>query len=420
MNTTTSDDSIAVIIAAGGIGSRIGGTRPKQLHPVAGVPLLLFTLRPFVDHPDIAEVVVVCRKEDLDEVQALCARSFPETRRLKFTTGGRRRQDSVANGLRIATAPLALVHDAARPLVSSALISRCCTALRKRRAIVTAIPVVDTIKQVAQGRVTTTVDRTHLYRAQTPQGAEREVLLTAFDRFQHEELTDESSLLEKIGIRVEVVSGEEQNFKVTVAEDLVRAEQLLTELPPAACSSTVSKSGDRRRTPLARIGHGFDAHRFAEGRRLILGGVEIPWPLGLAGHSDADVVTHAVCDALLGAAGLGDIGRAFPDSDARYKDISSLLLLARVMEMIAPLQIENIDISIICQAPKLAPHLDEMRRNLALTPQAFANGNEPAAAINIKATTEEKMGYSGRGEGISCHAVALLVPSSPRPTGEPS
>ncbi len=414
--SSTGDDPagrIAVVIAAAGIGRRMGGSSPKQFHDVAGGPLFLHTVRAFLASHHIFEVIVVAAADHLDETQALCEEYLGEDSRLKFVAGGARRQDSVLNGLKATSAPFTLVHDAARPLVSERIITDCCRALRLGKAVLTAIPVVDTIKRVADGLVTDTIDRSGLYRAQTPQGAPTMVLIGAFQRFGENNITDESSLLELAGVPVEIIAGDEGNFKVTHPEDLARAEEQLKSNPlkkkpsPPASFNTI----------LPRIGHGFDAHRLVKGRDLILGGVKIPWELGLDGHSDADVITHAVCDALLGASAQGDIGKAFPDSDDQYKGINSLILLERIMQSLTPLLIGNIDITVICQAPKLSPYLAEMRQNLLIDTRFFANQSHAAECINIKATTEEKMGYTGRGEGISCHAVALLVPSSQQPRG---
>jgi 2-C-methyl-D-erythritol 2,4-cyclodiphosphate synthase len=226
-----------------------------------------------------------------------------------------------------------------------------------------------------------------LWQAQTPQGARRELLASAYEQNGDAEVTDESMLLEKAGISVYLAAGEESNLKITRNEDLILAESVMT-----------------RRTSTMRIGHGFDAHRFSDDRALILAGVEIAHDRGLAGHSDADVVCHALCDAILGAIGSGDIGRHFPDSDPAYEGISSLVLLDRVMERCDSqgMRLVNADITVVCQAPKLAPYLATMQSHLARHCLV-----EPEH-MNIKATTTEKMGYVGREEGISCHAVVLI------------
>ncbi|HKJ65266.1 MAG TPA: 2-C-methyl-D-erythritol 2,4-cyclodiphosphate synthase, partial [Desulfopila sp.] len=305
---------------------------------------------------------------------------------------GRRRQDSVRAGVDHLgdDIDIVLVHDGARPLVDSEVILRCLEAAERSGAAIAAVPVKDTLKRGdGDDRIAATIDRKGLWQAQTPQAARLPLLRRAFAAAGESDVTDEAMLLENAGIPVSLVMGAESNIKITRPEDLIMAEKLLMQADS---------------TPL-RIGHGFDAHRFAPGRRLVLGGVEINHHQGLAGHSDADVVTHAICDAILGALGLGDIGRHFPDSADEYKDIYSILLLERVSETMhrAGFIIGNIDITVVCQQPKLTPGIDDMRRTLAR-----ACGAE-SSQLNIKATTTEKMGYTGREEGISCHAVALLT-----------
>ncbi len=409
--------NIAVIIPAAGIGSRMGGTEPKQFLEIEGVPLFIYTLYAFMSCSEINEIIVAATADMQEKMEQLCKEYFGGEERLRFVIGGKRRQDSVKEALAVCTAPLVMVHDAARPLISGEIIEKCCQALQRGKSFITAVPVVDTIKKVAENKVTATIDRRHLMRAQTPQGAPAALLRECFARLTADgdrECTDESSLLEYADIPVEIVAGEESNFKITRWQDLRLAESLLKNIlhsSPVLCrkKSSVSPVANIYPGNSPRIGHGFDAHRLTEKRKLILGGVEIPFEKGLAGHSDADVVTHAVCDALLGAAGCGDIGKAFPDSDNAFKDIYSILLLERVAEKISNKcdgqsgwQIGNIDITLICQAPKIAPYIDEMKEKIA------GACCIEKRQINIKATTEEKMGYTGRGEGISCHAAALL------------
>jgi 2-C-methyl-D-erythritol 4-phosphate cytidylyltransferase/2-C-methyl-D-erythritol 2,4-cyclodiphosphate synthase len=317
--------------------------------------------------------------------------SKQENEKLIFTTGGVTRQDSVFAGLGALPddISLVLVHDAARPLIDQATIVRCLQGAAQYGAVIAAVPVKDTLKQASPaGEIKKTVDRTSLWQAQTPQAVQRELLEQAFAAAVRQQFvgTDEASLLEAAGIPVRMVEGAERNLKITHPEDLQVAAALLQE------------------ELVMKIGHGFDAHRLVTGRKLILGGVTIPFELGLDGHSDADVVAHALTDALLGALGAGDIGRHFPDSDPQYKGINSLLLLAQVQQLAAARQYQlgNADITIVCQRPKLASYLIEMQANLARCCQVSPT------AINIKATTTEKMGYTGRGEGIAAHAVVLL------------
>lgn len=402
----SSSGGIAVVIPAAGTGSRMKDSLPKQFHLLEGRPLLIHTITPFLLETKITEVIVVAAEECLEKTRELCRSAFPEEKRLRFVCGGARRQDSVFAGLQAAKAELLMVHDGARPMVTSAIIKRCCRALEEGLAFITAIPVVDTIKRVEGGLVQTTLDRSDLFRAQTPQGAPGTVLIAAFRQFLQHDLTDEAALLEKAGVRVHLVEGEESNIKITRREDLRLAASLLS----GRKSEVVPQRAAQKTFP--RIGHGIDAHRLVTGRKLILGGVDIPFARGLAGHSDADVLTHALCDALLGAACEGDIGKIFPDTDQRFKDICSLSLLTEVAERVESkgLRLENADVTIVCQQPKIAPHISEMKQNLCKS-WAHLPGWPAPDRLNIKATTEENMGYTGRQEGIRCHAVALVFPS---------
>jgi 2-C-methyl-D-erythritol 4-phosphate cytidylyltransferase/2-C-methyl-D-erythritol 2,4-cyclodiphosphate synthase len=382
-----------VIIPAGGIGSRIGHQRPKQFLPLAGRPILVRTCTAFLRMETIHCVVVVAPADYYQETIDLLHRHLPSPQadRLLFTIGGATRQDSVAAGLALLPEDidLVLVHDAARPLVDRATIIRCLQGARQHGAVIAAVPVKDTLKQVRNtGTIAKTVDRTGLWQAQTPQAAQRSLLEQVFAAANRNHFvgTDEASLFEAASIPVHIVEGSERNLKITRPEDLQVATALLAK------------------EHVMKIGHGFDAHRLVAGRKLILGGVTIDFELGLDGHSDADVVAHALTDALLGALGAGDIGRHFPDSDPSYKGIDSLLLLEQVRQLADERQycLANADINIVCQRPKLATHLAEMQANLARCCKV------PPTAINIKATTTEKMGYTGRGEGIAAHAVILL------------
>jgi 2-C-methyl-D-erythritol 4-phosphate cytidylyltransferase/2-C-methyl-D-erythritol 2,4-cyclodiphosphate synthase len=387
--------TIAAVIVAAGAGSRMGMPLAKQYMMLAGRPVLIHSLRPFLDHPDIARVVVVAPPARLDETKALCAGYGLASPRLFFTSGGARRQDSVLAGLQAlgTDTAIVLVHDGARPLVTRALIDRCIEAARSDGAAIAAIAVQDTLKREdANGRIAATVSRDGLWQAQTPQAARLDLLLTAFAQFGEADVTDEAALLEMTGVAVTLVPGERANIKITRPEDLVLAEKLLAP----------------QNSRPVRLGHGYDAHRFAEGRALVLAGVTIPHAFGLAGHSDADAATHALCDAILGALGLGDIGRHFPDTSAEFKGIHSIILLEKVMVMACArgYRLGNADITIVCQAPRLAPFIGEMRGTLATVCGC------PLDDINIKATTTEKMGFCGRGEGIACHAVVLLFEES--------
>lgn len=381
----------AAIIPAAGSGTRMKLDHPKQFHMLAGMPILIHTVKAFLNTPVISQIIIVAPQDMLLETEQLLNKFHIACPEVQVTPGGVRRQDSVLLGIQQLSPDIdiVLVHDGARPMVNHTLITNCYEKACKHGAAIAAIPVKDTLKKGSSNNlVEGTVDRDGLWQAQTPQAVSVKLLKQAYAANRDDDVTDESSLLERAGIPVTLVEGAETNIKITRPEDLQIAENLL----------------GKSMTPQIRIGHGFDAHQFAKNRKLVLGGVTIPHEYGLAGHSDADVLTHALCDAILGALAAGDIGKHFPDSSAEFKDIYSIKLLEKVMEH-AELQsysISNIDITVICQAPKLAPYLDEMRQILATVCKASLN------SINIKATTTEKMGYTGRKEGISSHAVVLL------------
>ena len=378
------------IIPAAGSGTRMSSTVPKQFLHLAGKPLLVHSVETFTQCDFVSQVIVAVSEDWHEPAAKLLSELIPDHSKITVVIGGRRRQDSVRKGLDALdeSIDLVLVHDGARPLVSVDLIERCYTAVLEYGAAIAAVPVKDTLKKADDGqKVAATVDRQMLWQAQTPQGARRDLLISAYEQSGDADVTDESTLLEKAGIPVHLAAGEESNLKITRNEDLILAESIMN-----------------RRVNTIKIGHGFDAHRFSEERVLILGGVEITHDRGLAGHSDADVVCHALCDAILGAIGRGDIGRHFPDHDPAYEGISSLILLDKVMDQCSSegMRLVNADITIVCQAPKLASYLEAMQsclgRHCLVVPEN----------INIKATTTEKMGYVGREEGISCHAVVLV------------
>ena len=359
---------------------------------LGGESVLRRSIRAFEQCPNVTEIVLVAGKNRafVEEQAAAC------TKPVQVVEGGATRAESARNGVLAAKEALVAVHDAARPFVSQAVIAAVLEAAARCGAAAPAVPVKDTVKTAVQGDgktvppdcgVHSTPDRSTLYAVQTPQCFDRAAYLAALAELDGEKarlVTDDCSLFELTGRPVQLTQGDYANKKITTREDL-------------PCPV-------RKEEHKMRIGHGYDVHRLVEGRKLILGGVEIPFEKGLLGHSDADVLTHAVMDAVLGAAALGDIGQHFPDNDPAYSGADSLKLARRVAQILQQrgYRIENIDATLLCQRPKLAPHIPEMRRNLAA---ALGLAED---AVSVKATTEEHLGFTGEGLGIAAHAVALI------------
>lgn len=369
----------ATIVVAGGSGSRVGAEKNKILLNIEGEPIFLKSLKAF---SAMDSIVLVHRPEDLEEIQRVLERSSFPKEKLIFVQGGLNRGDSVQNGLKmVVDCDFVLVHDAARPFVKLEEIEKLKVAVQETGAAILASPVHDTLKKVdAEGNICTTVDREALYHAQTPQGFRMDLLKEAYRFAKNSGLnaTDDAGLVEAMGKKVRIVEASSSNKKITRSEDLLMDS--------------------------FRIGHGFDVHKLVEGRKLILCGVEIPYEKGLLGHSDADVATHTLMDAMLGAMALGDIGRHFPDTDTQYKGADSIDLLRRVDALVREkgYRLYQADITIIAQAPKMAPHVQAMRERLAEVLGIAID------YINVKASTTEKLGFTGRGEGIACEAVCML------------
>jgi 2-C-methyl-D-erythritol 4-phosphate cytidylyltransferase/2-C-methyl-D-erythritol 2,4-cyclodiphosphate synthase len=381
---------VSAILAAGGRGVRLGADRPKQLLELAGRPILQRSLDAFLESPLVHDVVVAL-PEDLIAAPPEYLRAARKP--IHLVEGGARRQDSVARAFaRVeGTADVVVIHDAARPLVSGALIRRTVEAALETGAAIAAVRARDTIKRGdARGLITSTLPRDEIYFAQTPQAFRVSVLRDALlgDAASDGDATDEAMLAERAGHQVRLVEGDPRNLKITTAEDLAMAEHLL---------------GGVAATSL-RIGNGYDLHRLVDGRPLVLGGVTIPFPKGLLGHSDADAVCHAVTDAVLGAAGAGDIGRHFPDTDAAWENANSIDLLRTAAGIVraAGYTVVNVDVTVVAQQPRLAPHVDAMRANLAA-----ALGCD-ASQVSVKGKTNEGVDSIGAGESIAVHAVALL------------
>jgi 2-C-methyl-D-erythritol 4-phosphate cytidylyltransferase/2-C-methyl-D-erythritol 2,4-cyclodiphosphate synthase len=377
---------VSAILAAGGRGSRFGSPQPKQLLALAGRPVLAHSVEAMVESDAIADVIVALPPE----LMAAPPEYLNGRRKaVHVVEGGARRRDSVANAFAVAArhADIVLIHDAARPLVTAQVIQRTIEAAVRSGAAIAAMPVTDTVKQVDDvRRVTATLPRERIYLAQTPQAFRTAILREALSL--EGEATDEAALAERAGHPVEVVDGDARNIKITTPADLVIAERLLRGSAPA----------------LLRIGNGYDLHRLVAGRPLILGGVQIPFDRGLDGHSDADAVCHAVTDAVLGACNAGDIGRHFPDIDAAWKDADSVDLLRRAAAIMRErgYELANVDVVVIAQQPKLAPHIPAMTERIA-----DALGVE-ADRVSIKGKTNEGVDSMGTGASIAVHAVALV------------
>lgn len=369
-------DTTAILVAAGA--SRRMGFDKLSYRLPDGRTVLETSCAALAAHPAVRQVVLVAgaNRPACERIAAACPKPCC------VVDGGETRADSVRNGLAAAEGALVAIHDAARPFVSRAVITAALEAAARTGAAAPAVPVKDTIKVAQGGRVVSTPDRAMLYAVQTPQCFSREKYrqaLACVTGEQARQVTDDCSLFELAGMPVELTAGDYGNYKITTPDDLKKEKTM-------------------------RIGHGYDVHRLVEDRKLILGGVEIPYEKGLLGHSDADVLLHAVMDAVLGAAALGDIGRHFPDTDPAYRGADSLALTRAVAALIREhgYTVGNIDATILCQKPKLAPYIEEMRRNIAA---AFGVA---ADAVSVKATTEEHLGFTGEGLGIAAHAVALL------------
>lgn len=380
-----------VIMLAGGRGSRMNASVNKVLMPLCGTPVLIRSLRAFIPFAD--ETVIVARPGEQEQILDEITRaglSFP----FRFADGGETRQRSVLNGLKFLSpdpSDIILIHDAARCLVRPDLIKRIIRCAAESGAGIPGIPATSTYKLCdADSFVADTPDRSRLYEIQTPQGFTADIILPVSLRAAGDgiDCTDDASVLEHYGIPVKVVRGDPSNIKLTEPADLERARSIL--------EGGIS---------FMRIGMGYDVHRLTEGRKLILCGVDVPFELGLLGHSDADVALHALMDAMLGACALGDIGSHFPDTDERYRGVSSVLLLKETKRILAGrgFAVYNADITIAAQKPKLLPYIPAMKANTA-----GALGL-PEDRVSVKATTTEKLGFEGRMEGISAYAVCTVV-----------
>ena len=368
---------VTAVIVAAGSGTRMGTDVPKQFLKIGGRTILETTVAVFEKNPYVDDILVLTGRDFVEFCEELC-RPFEKVR--SILPGGKERQDTVWEAVRrISDGELVLIHDGVRPYVTDAVIEGVLAGAKSAGAAVPAVASKDTVRQTAAEGGSRTLDRKTLFQVQTPQGFASEILREAYEAAYRDRFlgTDDAGLAERIGQTIVLTEGDYANIKITTREDL----------------------------PMEiRVGTGYDVHRLTEGRKLILGGVDIPYEKGLDGHSDADVMVHALMDALLGAAGLGDIGRHFPDTDPQYKGISSLKLLEIVNQRIheAGYELGNADVTIIAQRPKLAGYISQMEENLAAVLGADMR------QINVKATTTEKLGFTGRGEGIAAEAACII------------
>ncbi|MBC8079299.1 MAG: 2-C-methyl-D-erythritol 4-phosphate cytidylyltransferase [Gorillibacterium sp.] len=393
-------NTFGVVIVAAGKGSRMGSVESKQYLNVAGKPILIHTLELFEKLPQAASVVLVVKAGDEERCQQYIV-DYNITKVSAIVSGGSERQASVLRGLKALPEHTnwVLVHDAVRPFTQPEHIIACWQRASETGAAVLAVPVKDTIKLVsALGRIESTPDRSLLWSVQTPQAFALQALIEAHEQAEREGYlgTDDAMLMEKSGTPVLVVHGGYDNIKITTPEDIEWAEAYLARKHGLATQEGIN---------MIRMGQGFDVHAFAKGRKCIIGGVDIPFEQGLLGHSDADVLLHAIADAVLGALALGDIGKHFPDTDLAFKNADSLKLLMHVWGLIKErgYRLGNLDATIIAQRPKMAPHIPRMVEIIAAALEA-----EPGQ-VNVKATTTEKLGFTGREEGIAAQAVVCLL-----------
>ncbi len=386
--TSGSENAAVALVMAAGSGERLGGALPKPYRSLAGKPLLRHSVERFLAHPAIARCHVVIAPSAAGRAEAaLEGLTLPP-----LIHGGTTRQESVRLGLEaLSDAPpaMVLIHDAARPLLPAQVVDRLLAALETVPGALPCLPVADSLKRLdGNGDLAEDVARDGLWRAQTPQAFRYSEILEAHRRALDAgwEASDDTALLRRLGGRVRGVEGDERLIKVTHESDLQQAEALLA-LPDLRC------------------GQGFDVHRFGPGDHVTLCGVAIPHDHGLVGHSDADVALHALTDALHGAMGTGDIGHYFPASDPQWRGMDSAHFLEHALGLVGEhgARITNVDVTIICQLPRIGPHREAMTARLAELMRL------PAERVNVKATTTEKLGFTGRGEGIAAQAAATLV-----------
>ena len=382
------------IIPAGGAGKRLKSDIAKQYLLLDNIPILVHTLKVFERVKIIDEIILVVPAGDVSVTEKKIIDQYGLKKIKKIIVGGKERQDSVRNGLAAikGKCDIVIVHDGVRPFVTQAMIQQVVEVAKTKGAVSVGVKANDTVKKTGKDcNVESTIPRDNLWLTQTPQAFKFEVIKQAFKKAYDENYygTDDASLVERMGKMVKMIEGSYNNIKITTPDDLLIAKALM-----------------KKETKVTyRTGFGYDSHRFAESRKMILGGIEIPHNKGLQGHSDADALIHAICDALLGAAGCGDIGRHFPDTDPAYRNISSTILLQKVKEIVEAkgFFINNVDTTVIMEKPKLAPYAVKMVSHIALALDI------PETSVNVKAKTNEGMGFTGRNEGVAVLATASVT-----------
>jgi len=381
------------IILAAGCGSRMAGDKTKQLMTIGGETVVGRSVRAFNECPDIDDIILVARPDEIDRLRNdICV---PFDKVVKVVCGGKTRAESAKLGFNAISDNCTHValHDAARCLIEPKMISEVVASAVNNGAATAVSSVTDTVKRISKdGFVEGTIPRNELVHATTPQAFEVELYKKALESTTVDEsVTDDNMLVEKLGKKIAAVNLGSENIKITTASDIGLAEYILSKREGKIVAD-------------CRIGHGYDVHKFACDRALVLGGVNVPCEYGLLGHSDADVLVHAIMDALLGAAGLGDIGRHFPDNDPSFEGVSGEFLLKETLSICNSkgFSVSNVDSIIVAQAPMLASYLDLMCERIA---DALSVSKD---SVNVKATTEEKLGFTGRLEGISAHAVCIM------------
>lgn len=401
--------SIGVVIVAAGSSKRMVGV-DKQNLLLKGMPVVVRAAKVFQEMGEVSEIILVTSRENISTFQGYVT-EYALHKVKTVCQGGDTRQQSVFCGVGELSSHVEYIaiHDGARPFITKEVVSRCLADAIQFGAATAAVKTKDTIKIEKDGFIAATPDRDKLYLTQTPQIFRREIYIQAMEQALKTgiDVTDDCQLVENIGHQVYLSQGSYDNIKITTPEDIPTAEAISERMEAISAKEEASSAQLAQKegaTSMVRIGHGYDVHRLVEGRKLILGGVNIPWEKGLLGHSDADVLVHAVMDALLGAAALGDIGQHFPDTDPAYAGADSIELLQNVGGLLEKegYGIGNIDCTILAQQPKLKPFIPEMRQTIADALKLSVS------QVSVKATTEEGLGFTGAGDGIAAHSVCII------------